>query len=284
MKFITQGETPVINTNNVQDIIEIDAQGNELAITPTDLLPIIWLTNDVSPQTITKMMAEGKYTIHIYTNIEKDAAEEVGYQKPVVLVNDVYLSLPNTCLLMITNEDDHNSGEIPLLYLQAHDLCDQVFNPVPLPDSKEYDLYLQTLNIHSPPYKLSSPSPSPIPIPAPIISIPVPPSKGKAKAIEAKQPTPPPSSPKKTYGDICLKCKHPYLYDHTAWAQGKTDGYTCCCKKDDAPPPSSLFVPLTPRPCTLSPKTTASEQANPVTATRLPRDRSFPYVSYDQFD
>jgi hypothetical protein len=165
-----------------------------------------------------------------------------------------------------------------------HGCCDQVFNPAPLPDSKEYDLYLQTLNIHSPPYKPSSPSPSPVPIPAPIISIPVPPTKGKAKAIEAKKLTPPLPSPKKTYGDICPKCKHPYLYNHTAWAQGKTDGYTCHCKKDNAPPPSPSFVPLAPRPCTPSPKTTASEQAKPVTATRLPRERSFPYVSYDQFD
>ena len=81
MKFITQGETPVINTNNVQDIVEVDAQGNELAIAPADLLPIIWLTNDVSPQTITKMMAEGKYIIRIYTDIEKDATEETGYPK-----------------------------------------------------------------------------------------------------------------------------------------------------------------------------------------------------------
>jgi hypothetical protein len=185
---------------------------------------------------------------------------------------------------MITDKDDHNSGEIPLLYLQARDLCDQVFNPVPLPDSKEYDLYLQTLNICSPPYKPTSPSPSPVPIPAPIISTPVPPTKGKAKAIEAKKPTPPPPSPKKAYGDICPKCKRPYLYDHTAWAQGKTDGYTCRCKKDDTPAPSPSFVPLAPRPRTPSPKTTASEQANPVTTTQLPRERPFPYVSYDQFD
>jgi len=283
MKFITQEETPVITINDVRDIVEVDAQGNEIAITPADL-PIIWLTNDVSPQTITEMMAEGKYTICIYTDIEKDAAEEAGYQKPLVLINDVYLSLPNTCLLMIT-DDNHNSGEVPLLFLQARDLCDQVFNPVPLPDSQEYDLRLHALGIRFPPYKPSSPSPSPVPIPTPIISIPVPPSKGKAKAIEAKKPTPPLSFPKKTYGDICPKCKRPYLYDHTAWAQGKTDGYTCRCKKDDAPPPSSPpLVPLAPRPCTPSPKTTTSEQVNPVTTTRVPRERSFPYVSYDQFD
>jgi hypothetical protein len=240
------------------------------------------LTNDVSLQTITKMMAEGKYTVHIYTDIEKDAAEEAGYQKPLVLVNDVYLSLPNTCLLMIA-KDDHNSGEVPLLFLQACDLCDQVVNPAPPPGSPEYDLYLHALNIHSPPYKPSSPSLSPVLIPTPIISIPVLPSKGKAKAIEAEKPTPPLSFPKKAYGNICPKCKCPYLYDHTAWAQGKTDGYTCCCKKDDAPPPSPPFVPLTPCPRTPSPKTTASEQANSTT-TKIPRECSFSYVSYNQFD
>jgi hypothetical protein len=47
------------------------------------------------------MMAEGKYAIRIYTDIEKDATEEVGYQKPIVLVNNVYLSLPNTHLLIL---------------------------------------------------------------------------------------------------------------------------------------------------------------------------------------
>jgi len=72
MKVITQGETPVINTNDVRDIVEVDAQGNKLAIVPAKLLPIIWLTNDVSPQTITEMMAKGKYAVHIYTDIEKD--------------------------------------------------------------------------------------------------------------------------------------------------------------------------------------------------------------------
>jgi hypothetical protein len=183
---------------------------------------------------------------------------------------------------MITDKDDHNSIKVPLLFLQAHDLCEQVFNPAPLPDSQEYDLCLHALGIR--PYKPSSPSPSPVPIPTPIIGIPVLPSKGKAKAIKAKKPTPPPSSPKKTYGDIYPKCKHPYLCNHTTWAQGKTDSYTCHCKKDDAPPPSPSFVLLTPHPRTPSPKTTTSEQANPVTTTRVPREHSFPYVSYDQFD
>ena len=91
MKFITQGETPIITTNDVREIIEVDAQDNELTIAPANLLPIILLTNDVSPQTITKMIVDGKYAIRMYIDIEKDTAKEAGYQKPLFLVNDIYL-------------------------------------------------------------------------------------------------------------------------------------------------------------------------------------------------
>jgi len=66
MKFITQGETPVVTTNDIRDIVETDAQGNELATLPTapvDPLPIIWLTDDISTQTITEIIATEKYAV-----------------------------------------------------------------------------------------------------------------------------------------------------------------------------------------------------------------------------
>ena len=146
--------------------------------------------------------------------------------------------------------------------------CHEIFAYSPLKESQEYDLHLRALNINSPPYKPSSPTPSPVPVPAPIINVPVPPQKEKAK---------------KEFGDICPKCRRPYKYDHVAWAWGQTDGYTCRCKKDLAPPPSPPLVLLSPHPRTPSPKTTASEQANPTTV-QPPTQHSFPYVNYDQFD
>jgi len=85
MKFITQGETPVITTNNIRDIVETDAQGNELATlptTPVDPLPIIWLTDDISTQTITEIIATEKYAVCIYADIVKDAADTPNYQPP----------------------------------------------------------------------------------------------------------------------------------------------------------------------------------------------------------
>ncbi len=86
MKFITQGETPIIDTNDNREIIEVDVQGDELVTLPTataDSLSIIWLTDDVSTKTITAMIATGKYTIHIYADIKKDAADIPGYQRPL---------------------------------------------------------------------------------------------------------------------------------------------------------------------------------------------------------
>ena len=29
----------------------------------------------------------------------------------------------------------------------------------------------------------------------------------------------------------CPLCRLPYIYNHIAWCQGLTDGYTCCCHK-----------------------------------------------------
>lgn len=283
MKFITQGETPVIEANDIREIVETDAQGNELATLPaasTNPLPIIWITDAVSTETIAAMMATGKYVIRVYADIEKDAADIQGYRKPLFLIPNVFLSLPDTDERTVTYIDDPNDIDIPIAFLEARDLCQETFDYTPLKDSKEYDLDYHLLGIKSPPYNPSSPSPSPVPIPAPIISIPIPPSKGKAKAIEAKKQTPP-LSPKKDFGDICPKCRRPYKYDHVAWARNQTDGYTCRCKKDNVPPPSPPLVPLAPRPRTPSPKTTASEQANP---TQTMTERPLTYVNYDQFN
>ncbi len=287
MKFITQGETPIINTNDNLEIVETDTHGSKLITLPTTTaapLPIIWLTDDVSTETITAMIATEQYTICIYTDIEKDAANVPGYQKPLVLGDKIFLSIPGIDdKHLLTDEDNPNDIEIPVEFLIARNFCHEIFTYSPLKESQEYDLHLHALGINSLPYKPSSPTPSPIPIPAPIINIPVPLSKGKAKAIKAEKPTLP-SSPKKKFGDTCPKCRRPYKYDHVAWAQGQTDGYTCRCKKNLAPPPSpSPLVPLSPHPHTLSPKTTASEQANPTT-TQPPTQCSFPYVNYDQFD
>jgi len=285
MKFITQGETPVITTTDIRDIVETDAQGNGLATLPTapvDPLPIIWLTDDISTQTITEIIATEKYAVRIYADIVKDAADTPNYQPPLFLIDKVYLSLPDVHEPYLTDETDPNDIEVPLSFLEASDFVHKLFDHTPLKDSKEYDLRYQTLGITSPPYKPSSPSPSPVPIPAPIISTPVPPQKGKAKATQEKKPTPSSSSSKKKFGDLCSTCRRPFLYDHSVWAQGKTDCYTCRCKKDDAPPPSPPLIPLAPRPCTPSPKTTASEQAKPATqTTAVP---SFTYVNYDQFN
>ena len=274
MKFITQGETPVINTNDNLEIVETDAQGNELVTLPTVTatpLPIIWLTNDVKTETIAAMIATEQYAIRIYADIKKDAADVPGYRRPLLLMEQIFLSLPGVDdERLLTNYDEHdpNDIEIPAEYSIAHDFCYEVFASTPLKESQEYDLHLRTLNINSPPYKPSSPTPSPVPVPAPIINVPVPPQKEKVK---------------KDFGDICPKCRCPYKYDHVAWARGQTDGYTCRCKKDLAPPPSPPFIPLSPCPRTPSPKTTASEQANPTTV-QPPAQRPIPYVNYDQFD
>jgi len=273
-----------ITTNDIQDIVETDTQGNELATLPTapvDPLPIIWLTDDISTQTITEIIVTEKYAVRIYADIVKDAANTPNYQSPLFLIDKVYLSLPDRDEPYLTDEVDPNDIEVSLSFLEANDFVHKLFDHTPLKDSKEYDLRYQTLGITSPSYKPSSPSPSPIPIPAPIISIPVPPQKGKAKAAQEKKSTSS-SSSKKKYGDLCPTCRRPFLYDHTAWAQGKTDGYTCRCKKDDPPPPSPPLIPLAPRPRTPSPKTTASEQAKPTTQTAAVP--SFTYVNYDQFN
>jgi hypothetical protein len=249
MKFITQGETPLVNVNEVEDIVETDAKGNELATLPTSTkpLPIIWLTNKISTETIAAMMAAEKYIVRIYTDIEKDAVDVPGYQKPLFLIDEVFLSLPSADPRAIINVDDPNDIEIPVSFIEARELCQDIFNHTPLKESKEYDLFYDSLRIQSEPYNPSSPSPSPVLTPAPILNIPVPPPKGKAKAIEAKKPTPP-SSPKREFGDLCPKCRRPYKYDHVAWAQGKTDGYTCRCKKNDDLLPSLPPTALTPRP------------------------------------
>ena len=84
MKFITQGETPVINANDNLEIVDTDAHGNELTTLPIATatpLPIIWLTDDVSTETIIAMIATEQYAIRIYADIEKDAADVPGYQK-----------------------------------------------------------------------------------------------------------------------------------------------------------------------------------------------------------
>jgi len=178
MKFITQGETPVITTNDIRDIVETDAQGNKLAtlpITPIDPLPIIWLTDDISTQTITEIIATEKYAVRIYADIVKDAADTPNYQPPLFVIDKVYLSLPDVHGPYLTDETDPNDIEVPLFFLEASNFVHKLFNCTPLKDSKEYDLRYQTLGITSPTYKPSSPSPSPVPIPAPIISIPVPP-------------------------------------------------------------------------------------------------------------
>ena len=82
MKFITQGETPVINANDNLEIVDADAHGNELITLPTATaapLPIIWLTDDVKIETITTMIATEQYAIRIYADIEKDTANVPGY-------------------------------------------------------------------------------------------------------------------------------------------------------------------------------------------------------------
>ena len=66
MKFITQGETPVINANDNLEIVEADTLGSKLTTLPTVTaapLPIIWLTNDVSTKTITAMISTEQYAI-----------------------------------------------------------------------------------------------------------------------------------------------------------------------------------------------------------------------------
>ena len=282
MKFITQGETPDLSTNDVREIVETDAQGNELVTAPAapiKPLPIIWLTNAVSTKTIAEMIATEQYAICIFKDIE-EANDIPGYQRPLYVMDKVYLSLPDKEEHLLTNTNDPNKTDSPISFRQARDFCYETFNYAPLKDSLEYDLDYHLLGTKSPPYN-PSPSPSPIPTPAPIIAIPIPPKKEKAKAVEEKKSTPS-SSSKKRFGDKCPTCKLPFLYDHVAWAQGKTDGYTCRCKKD-APPPSPPLVPLAPRPHTPSPKTTASEQVNPV-ATPTTTERPFPYVNYDQFN
>jgi len=174
MKFITQGETPVITTNDIRDIVETDAQGNELATLPTALvnpLPIIWLTDDISTQTITEIIATEKYAVRIYADSVKDAADTPNYQPPLFVIDKVYLSLPDIHRPYLTDEVDPNDIEVPLLFLEASNFVHKLFNYIPLKDSKEYDLCYQTLGITSPTYKPSSPSPSPVPVPAPIIHI-----------------------------------------------------------------------------------------------------------------
>ena len=189
MKFITQGETPVINTNDDLEIVETNTHGNELITLPivtATPLPIIWLTDDVKTETITAMIATEQYAIRIYADIEKDAANIPGYQCPLLLMDQIFLSLPGVddeCLL--TNYDEHdpnpNNIEIPAEFVIALNFCYKVFASSPLKESQEYDLHLHALDINSPPYKPSSPTPSPVPVPAPIINIPIPPQKEKAK-------------------------------------------------------------------------------------------------------
>jgi hypothetical protein len=147
MKFITQGETPLVNVNEVEDIVETDAKGNELATLPTSIepLPIIWLTNKISTETIAAMMAAEKYIIRIYTDIEKDVADVPGYQKPLFLIDKVFLSLPNDHPRAIINVDDPNDIEIPVSFIEARDLCREVFNYPQLKESKEYDLFYDAL-------------------------------------------------------------------------------------------------------------------------------------------
>ena len=187
------------------------------------------------------MIATEQYAIRIYADIEKDAANVPGYRPPLLLMDQIFLSLPGVDdERLLTNYDEHdpnpNAIKIPAEFVIARDFCYEVFASSPLKESQEYDLHLHALN------------------------------KEKAK---------------KEFGNICPKCRRPYKYDHVAWAQGQTDGYTCRCKKDLAPPPSPPFVPLSPRPCT--PKTTASEQANPTIA-QPPAQHPIPYVNYNQFD
>ena len=158
-------------------------------------------------------------------DIEKDAADVPGYKKPLLLVDDIFLSLPGIddkrLVTNYNNEDgpDPNDIKTPVEFFIAHDLCHKIFASSPLKESQEYDLRLHTLGINSPPYKPSSPTPSPIPIPAPIISIPVPPFKGKTK-----EPTIP-TSPKKTFGDTCPKCRRPYKYARLPWHHSRKE--TC---------------------------------------------------------
>ena len=124
MKFITQGETPIINANDIREIVETDAQGNKLATLPTisnNPLPIIWLTNDVSTETIAAMMATEKYVIRIYTDIEKDAADIQGYRKPLFLIEKVFLSLPDNDDRTVAYIDDPNNIDIPVSFLEARE-------------------------------------------------------------------------------------------------------------------------------------------------------------------
>ena len=111
MKFITQGETPVINANDNLEIVETDAHGNELVTLPTVTaapLPIIWLTDDISNETITAMIATEQYAIRIYADIEKDAADIPGYKKPLFLVDQIFLSLPGVDEERLLTNDDKN--------------------------------------------------------------------------------------------------------------------------------------------------------------------------------
>jgi len=118
MKFITQGETPVVKADDIREIVETDAKGNELVTLPTagiTPLPIIWLTSEVSTETIAAMMATEKYVIRIYTDIDKDAADIKGYREPLYLVDKVFLSIPSNDERLVTYVDDDEDYDVPIL-------------------------------------------------------------------------------------------------------------------------------------------------------------------------
>ncbi len=150
MKFITQGETSDLTANNNLEIVEANAPGNELTTLPTTTaapLPIIWLTNDVKTETITAMIATEQYAIRIYADIEKDAADVPGYRCPLLLMEQVFLSLPGVDNERLLTKDDENDPdpndiEIPVEYVIARDFCYEVFASSPLKESQEYDLHL----------------------------------------------------------------------------------------------------------------------------------------------
>ena len=134
MKFITQGETPIIKADDIREIVETDAEGNELTTLPTTVttpLPIIWLTDEVSTETIAAMMATNKYVIHIYTDIDKDSADVPRYRKPLFLVDKVFLSIPFNDERLVTYVDDTEDYDIPMSALEARDLCQDILN-IPL--------------------------------------------------------------------------------------------------------------------------------------------------------
>ena len=56
-----------------------------ISLSVSDRLLSVVTTNDISTETITAMIATEQYAIRIYADIEKDAADIPGYQKPLFL-------------------------------------------------------------------------------------------------------------------------------------------------------------------------------------------------------